>query len=262
MYNLERYSNGIELKNVFIFYYYQKVLCREINNRPISSVALFLSGTAKYRFNNKDLVVKGGDTVYFPKGCSYSYEIEAEKPYIMQVEFNLFEVNDNAENDILFSDEPIILRGLSYKLKPLFNELAENKYVDRFKSVMTTFRILDICRNAMKNITIDKDFKKILPALQYIEQHVTDHISLEQIAKISCISQTHLSRLFNKCIGMSPIKYKNSILSNIAQNMLINEGFNVGETADILKFPDIYTFSQFFKKEFGISPRKFIQQNK
>lgn len=257
MYALERYSNGVELKDVFIFYYYQKKHECTIDNRPISSVALFLSGNSTYKYNGKEFEVKGGDTVYFPKQSSYSYKINGEKPFIMQVEFNLIEVAENGEQDIVFSDEPIILHGLSTKLKPLFEELKENKYLDRFKCVMTTFQIVNICRNAMKTNVFDKEFEKVLPAVRYIEQHATEHISLEELAKISCISQTHLRRLFKKCIGMSPIKYKNSILANIAQNLLTNEGFNVSETSELLKFPDIYTFSQFFKKEVGVSPKYF-----
>lgn len=259
MFTLEKYSNGVELKNVFIFYYYQKKLKCDIMNRPISSVALFLSGSATYSICGKEITVKEGDAVYFPKGSTYSYSIDKEKPYIMQVEFNLIETNENCEKDILFSSQPIILHGLANKLKPLFDDLAEYKYIDRFKCVLTTFRLIEICQNAIKADVLDKDYDKILPAVRFIEQNVTDRITLEELAKLSCISQTHLRRLFKKCFGMSPIKYKNSILANIAKEMLVNEGYNVSETADQLKFPDIYTFSQFFKKEVGVSPRSLIK---
>ena len=43
-----------------------------------------------------------------------------------------------------------------------------------------------------------------------------------------------------------------------AANMLCKEGFNVSETAEALNFSDIYTFSQLFKKEFGLSPKKYM----
>ena len=260
MFTLEKYSSGVELKNVFIFYYYQKTLKCDIINRPISSVALFLSGSATYSFCGKEITVKGGDAIYFPKGSTYSYSIDREKPYIMQVEFNLMETTEIGEKDILFSSQPIILHGLANQLKPLFDDLAEYKYIDRFRCVLTTFRLIDICQNAIKADILDKDLDKILPAVRYIEQNVTNHISLEELAKLSCISQTHLRRLFKKCFGMSPIKYKNSILANIAKEMLVNEGYNVSETADKLKFPDIYTFSQFFKKEIGVSPRSLLKE--
>lgn len=43
-----------------------------------------------------------------------------------------------------------------------------------------------------------------------------------------------------------------------ACNMLRNEELNVSETADALHFNDIYTFSQLFKKEVGLSPKKYM----
>ena len=39
--------------------------------------------------------------------------------------------------------------------------------------------------------------------------------------------------------------------------MLACGAMNVGEIADVLGFSDIYTFSQAFKKEIGVSPKQY-----
>lgn len=43
---------------------------------------------------------------------------------------------------------------------------------------------------------------------------------------------------------------------------LLKQGaLNVSETADILHFSDIYSFSQTFKKYMGISPQNYVKQS-
>ena len=42
-------------------------------------------------------------------------------------------------------------------------------------------------------------------------------------------------------------------------NLLVNDGLNVSETTYALNFNDIYTFSQFSKKEMGTSPKNIFK---
>ena len=78
-----------------------------------------------------------------------------------------------------------------------------------------------------------------------------------EIAELCGISEGHMRRLFAEKLGRSPIGYKNALAAQAACTLLRPDGMNVSEVATSLGYPDIYTFSQAFKKEIGVSPKKY-----
>ena len=58
-------------------------------------------------------------------------------------------------------------------------------------------------------------------------------------------------------MGKSPVRYKNQLVMKYACRMLESGAMNVSEISNALGFSDIYTFSQTFKKEIGISPSRY-----
>lgn len=104
--------------------------------------------------------------------------------------------------------------------------------------------------------------KRIEPALNYMEEGYTQKICVDHLAALCNLSTTHFRRLFKEVIGITPIKYKNLLLIRSACNLMTNDGLNVSEAAYALNFDSIYTFSQAFKKEMGISPKQYLRDRK
>lgn len=258
---LSDYKYDTTISRIFAFKYYPKLLKCNIKSRTRSSILHILKGEYHYKFKDCDFIAKSGDTVYLPQGATYSYEILSAESEVMQVEYNLEEKYETEIKSITFSDNPILISTKSDEIESLFEELLCYFSTDKFVTILKLYDLICLC----KNITIKQDnhdFKLIMPVVQYIESHITDKIYLEELAEVGNMSQSHLRRLFSKCLGMSPIKYRNSILIKCACNMLLHENMNVSETANALHFADIYTFSQFFKKEKGISPKKYVTSKK
>jgi len=59
---------------------------------------------------------------------------------------------------------------------------------------------------------------------------------------------------------MSPVEYKNHIRTQNAVNLIKTGNMSVSEIAEVLGFDNVYAFSQFFKKQTGIAPSKYIKQ--
>lgn len=255
---LMNYNYETVIRKIFAFKYYPKILNNNIIARKRSSILLILKGEYYYKFKDFDFIAKTGETVYLPQGATYTYEILSKESEVMQVEFILEEKLDTEIKTITYSNNPTLIRENSNEIRLLFENILYFFPVDKHMTILKLYDLILLCRN---NITQnDKSYDLILPAIQYLESHITEKIYLEELAHIVNISQAHLRRLFLKHLGMSPIKYKNHVLIKCACNMLLYENMNVSETAEALNFADIYTFSQFFKKEKGISPKKYIQQ--
>ena len=102
-----------------------------------------------------------------------------------------------------------------------------------------------------------REVSRIEPALEYIKRHFTERLYISELADRCTLSEAHLRRLFQKHMGMSPVQYKNHLLVMTAASMLRTQNMSVSEVAAALQFPDLYTFSQLFKKKMGISPKAY-----
>lgn len=257
------YDTDSVLKSVFVMKYSPKILHKQIDKRMLSSFLYVICGNYHYKYTQGDIYVKSGDTIYLPKGGCYTYEVLSQETQVIQVEFDLEECSPLHTKSVTFAENPTLIYGYSRELCGLFEQLFDAYYEDKITSLSLVYRLMCICKDSLgtqkKSVG---EFAKIASAVQYIEKNFQNKIYIEELAQIAGVSQSHLRRLFQKCLGVSPVKYKNKILMKAACNMLLNEGLNVSETADALQFSDIYTFSQLFKKEIGVSPKKYIEENK
>jgi AraC-like DNA-binding protein len=98
---------------------------------------------------------------------------------------------------------------------------------------------------------------KLKAAVGYIQEHYTQTIRLEKLARHLGISESRLIILFKKNTGKTPINYINQVKVNHAKDLLLNSNKTIKETAFELGFQDEFYFSRVFKKLEGISPRDF-----
>ncbi len=259
---MQGYSIGTQLQDIFVMGYAPKILNKRIQNRMKSTVLYILKGSYRYKWASREFVACDGDMVYLPRGSSYFYEILTEETEVIQVEFNLCEITQNGCEYIKFCDTPFKIISQPYTLASVFKKMKNSYYNDQFLTASLLYSILAVIKSETTLSFAKGDFAKIMPAINFIETNFCGKVYVEELAKMCLLSQSHLRRLFLKCTGVSPIKYKNTILIKTACNMLLNQGMNVTETSEALGFDDIYTFSQLFKKEMGISPRKFVKNKK
>ncbi len=95
-------------------------------------------------------------------------------------------------------------------------------------------------------------------AIEYINTHFTEKISLKDVADNSYISVTQLCRLFSKYCSTTVTKYIISRRITEAKKMLLS-GKNVTETAFSCGFDDYANFIRVFKNTVGVPPGKYAK---
>lgn len=93
----------------------------------------------------------------------------------------------------------------------------------------------------------------------YINNHLTERISLETLGKIVNRSATFISHHFEEEFGMPPKQYILREKMEAAMEML-KQGESVYNTANNLAFYDEFHFSKAFKSYWGNSPKQFKQE--
>lgn len=250
------------IKNIVVMKYSPQDRKKCIKQRVLSSFMHVARGKYHYQSDKVDFYVGTGDTVYIPCGASYEYTILSDVTECIQTEFSLEQTICGEKNIVVIDQEPFVLKKQEGRLDLVFSELNRCQN-DGFSTLASLYNLLAIFENACRRDKAVRDGRyKIEPAIEFIEQNFKNKIYIADIAKMCGISESHMRRLFRRYLGVSPIGYKNLILIKAACNMLRYGDLNVSETAEALNFGDIYTFSQFFKKETGISPKNYIDTHR
>ncbi len=113
---------------------------------------------------------------------------------------------------------------------------------------------------------IQQQEKEIHPALKiacdYITKHCAENIAIADIAKIACVSQSHLNLLFRQEFKIGPLKWLFHARMRLARQLLLNPMFFIGDVAAQCGYKDIYYFSKAFKQYHHITPTEFRQNPK
>ncbi|NWL86304.1 DNA-binding response regulator [Paenibacillus sp. 79R4] len=96
---------------------------------------------------------------------------------------------------------------------------------------------------------------------EYIQQHLSEDLSREDIASQVYLNPDYLTRIFKKETGMSISDYLLQQRLNIAASLLANTGLSVSSIAAQIGYANFSHFSRMFKKYYDKSPLEYRQEN-
>ena len=105
-----------------------------------------------------------------------------------------------------------------------------------------------------------KDYKNhiVTNVKKYINEHVTERLSLNEVAAVFGISPNYLSQLFGRYNELGFSEYINTCKIHEAKRLLDAGNLKVYEVADMMGFESSFYFSKVFKKVEGISPSDYV----
>lgn len=105
-----------------------------------------------------------------------------------------------------------------------------------------------------------KDYKNriVTNVKKYIGEHVSERLSLNEVAAVFGISPNYLSQLFGKYNDVGFSEYINICKINEAKRLLDEGTLKVYEVAEKLGFESSFYFSKVFKKVEGMSPTEYL----
>ena len=99
--------------------------------------------------------------------------------------------------------------------------------------------------------------EQLKPALEYIETHYGQPISLETLARLTGMSPKYFCRFFRAIVHRSPIDYVNYYRVECASHFLTASDMSVAEIAQHCGYNDSSFFIKQFRKYKGITPRRY-----
>lgn|GEM_PF-4631736 len=97
-------------------------------------------------------------------------------------------------------------------------------------------------------------------ALEFMERHIGDDVSLDDIARAACVSRSHFTRQFRVSMGASPMYYLLYMRIERAKTLLAQNDQSICSIALSLGFFDQSHFSRTFRRITGVSPSEFARR--
>ena len=98
-------------------------------------------------------------------------------------------------------------------------------------------------------------------AREYVMAHVTERITLSDVASYACVSPGYMSKSFKRIMGTSLVDYINSMKIERAKDMMEKDpSLRIADIALALGFHNIYYFSKVFRKVEGVPPTEYLRK--
>lgn len=224
----------------------------EGHSHNFMELIFFLEGRVKIETNGKDYDIGFNDIIVYPENVYHKEYLDMK--YHHEVICLGVYVNSDTKLDRSFqvSYDNGVLRWLFNQINIEMQKKSEgyNKIINAYlKSIL--LNILRFYKDN-KDEKIDA-FKK---SKIFIQENLSKDINVQNIASNVYVSPSYLTRLFNRNIGISPMRYVNELRIEAAKKLL-HSNHNVSETSQILGFSESKYFSKVFKKIVGIPPSKY-----
>lgn len=111
--------------------------------------------------------------------------------------------------------------------------------------------------NLFENISSINKESFMLYSLEYIKEHCTERITLDDLSRVSKMSRFHFSRKFKEYTGSSPMNYVIRTRVNYALDLIKNTNLSMLEISEKSGFCSVNYFNKTIKEVTGYSPYTF-----
>ncbi len=95
--------------------------------------------------------------------------------------------------------------------------------------------------------------------VEYLERHVGESLSLEQICRDNYLGRSQLQKIFHEHTGGGVMEYFGRLKINAARRMIRAGRYNFTQIAALCGFQSVHYFSRRFRQLTGMSPSEYAQ---
>lgn len=230
-------------------------------NSNVCCIEYIVSGSGHVSVGDCEFSPKAGDTYCLPLGTDQRYSSDRKDPW-EKIWINLsgsyvreLQKQFGIENTYHFPnlDTSDLLQKFQYYAERPSTASSAEKCAALVTQLFFRMSLAQTRTEAPQKTPVQA-------MLDYIEQHETDAIRLEQLAAVSGKSPSQAERLFRAAIGIPPYRYVLNRKIEIACQLLTETGMSVRDISSYLSFEDEFYFSGLFRRKIGISPIRYRKQ--
>ncbi len=103
-----------------------------------------------------------------------------------------------------------------------------------------------------------KYLDKLQSVFHFVHKHLHLPIRVKELAAIAGMSEKYFIIYFKQTLGVTPGHYIYQLKMNRARELLYTKCYSIQQIANMLGYPDPYSFSKAFKKYYNVPPSEFV----
>lgn len=235
----------------------------ERNNYNSYLVMVILSGSVSYSLLGRSGIVRAGQVLILDCHQPHSYKANG------RCSFMFFHFTGAQSREVYNAIEREIGNALHLPstvaiceyISEIINCMADENRIDRARGSQLVYAILMqlLSANPVNNEGTTGD-QLIDQALEYIHQHLSEKITVQDIAESIGYNENHFSRKFCKATGRTPYQYLLRSRIERAQILLQTTSLSIREIAEQTGFNSVANFSYSFRRSQNCTPHEFRER--
>jgi AraC-like DNA-binding protein len=229
----------------------------------VSKIYYFVDGNSEISYEGKSITFLPGNMYLIPPGDDHSWFTSGQSS-IIWIHFTLMlyeSVNILDYHSFKRFYKPD--RMHCEKIKKCIELFCQN---DIYSQLLAKAYFLEIFSyffrfQPLKKYHIEEKVLRLEPVIHYIEQHLSEKLTLQQLARIAAYEKTYFSTVFKDIYGVAPKHFILIKKIEKAKQLLITTSDTLECISESIGFHDVFHFSKTFKKLIGESPAYFRKKN-
>lgn len=231
------------------------------NNYPYYTVHFVFDGCGIFHISKKEHLLKKGDAFIIFPGEAHDYSNYSHSSLgLLWIELS----GSNCKElfSYLLSNNQYVFKNVSteksgQQLLDILEYLSPPVTINKYELSSKIYTFIMYLLDLMTGIPTKNTPALIVKALTYIDENFTGQIQIRDIADNLHISHTYLTKLFQKNVGVTPIKYINMKRIEYACYLLQNTDLSCESISDKTGIYDNAYFHKMFKSVKGMTPVQY-----
>lgn len=224
---------------------------------------------------NTLFTLREGDILIINPGVIHSMDADIGKRLIFQADFTLLHGIKELEATLSLISPALVITTeyapeAHERIKELMLEISDEYFADAPLSEAAIYaKLIEIfvligrsyspnAKNFTKSMRKQLEYtERFMYICDYISDHCTEALTLDDIAGLSGFSKYHFSRLFKQFTNASYYKYLNKKRIENAEKLLVNKDLTITEVALRCGFSSLSAFIRMFKIMKDCTPTEF-----
>ncbi|ANH83813.1 AraC family transcriptional regulator [Niabella ginsenosidivorans] len=175
---------------------------------------------------------------------------------------HLYPNTEVADGSVITDEAGLYSSGGANSIWNLLLYLVEKFTYRELAVLLAKFFAIDIDRNSQNAFSIfkgqkDHNDEAIIKTQEYIEQNISERISIDQLASMIAVGRRSFERRFKQATNNTVLEYIQRVRIEAAKRKFESKRLNINEVMYDVGYTDTKAFRDVFKKVTGLTPIEY-----
>ncbi len=228
-------------------------------SHPMAELLYVDKGSLHSVADGQELLLQQGDLVlYAPDQWHMQYAESDQAPQMVTIGFWARGVRWDALCNRRFQPD----KEITTLVRQILREQQQGNDDSIFS--LLTLLLLHLQKSEAKEATgiqplVSGENTIIRNAQQFVQEHVTEKLTVPVVAESIGVSASYLTALFHKHLQLSPGEYVRRIKLQQSKQLIREGQMNFTQISESLQYSTVHHFSRQFKQMFGMTPTEYAK---